>query len=102
MWKRLSLLWVVLKGDARVLWHALKHPQSPRWLKWAVAGVALYLLSPVDLIPDVLPFFGVVDDIVLIPLALRWVLKKLPPAVREAAERAAGRTPGATVVDEGR
>lgn len=99
MWKRLSLLWVVVKGDARVLWHALKHPQSPRWVKFAVAGVALYLLSPVDVIPDVLPFFGVVDDIVLIPLALRWILKKLPPAIRESAERAAGRAPQATVVD---
>ena len=50
------------------------------WL--AVAGMALYLLSPVDFIPDVVPIFGVVDDLVLIPLAIRYVLRKLPAAVR--------------------
>ena len=46
MWKRLSLLWSVIRGDARLLWFALRHPLAPRWLKPAVAGVALYLLSP--------------------------------------------------------
>jgi uncharacterized membrane protein YkvA (DUF1232 family) len=102
MWKRLSVLWVVIKGDARVLWHALKHPASPRWLKFATAGMALYLLSPVDLIPDFLPIVGVVDDLVILPLALRWIINKLPPHGRQAAERAAGRAPEATVVDEGR
>jgi hypothetical protein len=35
----------------------------------------------------------------VLPLALRWIVKKLPAPVREAAERAAGRTPTATVVD---
>jgi uncharacterized membrane protein YkvA (DUF1232 family) len=102
MWKRLSVLWVVVKGDARVLWHALKHPQSPGWLKFATAGMALYLISPLDLIPDFLPIVGVVDDIVLLPLALRWIINKLPPSVRQAAERAARRRPDATVIDEGR
>jgi uncharacterized membrane protein YkvA (DUF1232 family) len=100
MWKRLSVLWVVVRGDARVLWHALKHPQSPGWLKWATAGMALYLVSPVDLLPDMIPVIGVVDDIVLIALALRWIVKKLPPQIRQAAERAAGRVPDATVVDD--
>jgi uncharacterized membrane protein YkvA (DUF1232 family) len=99
MWKRLSMLWVVIRGDARVLWHALKHPASPGWLKFAVAGMALYLLSPIDLIPDFLPLVGVVDDLVVLPLALRWIIKRLPDPVRQAAERAAGRTPAATVVD---
>lgn len=82
MWKRVAMLWALVRGDARLLWRALKHPLSPPWLKLAVAGMALYLLSPVDFIPDVVPFFGVVDDLVLIPLAVRFVLRKLPAAVR--------------------
>ncbi len=83
MWKRLSLLWTVIRGDARLLWLALKHPLSPRWLKPAVALMVIYVISPIDLIPDVVPFLGVMDDVVLVPLAIRFVLKRLPARVRD-------------------
>jgi uncharacterized membrane protein YkvA (DUF1232 family) len=82
MGKRLLLLWTLLRGDARRLWLALRHPASPTWLKWAVAGLALYLVSPVDLLPDFIPPLGMVDDLVLIPLAIRALLNRLPPNVR--------------------
>lgn len=87
MFKRLTLLWTVLRGDARQLWFALRHPAAPGWLKWGTAMIALYLLSPIDLIPEAIPFIGVVDDLVLVPLAIRWLLKRLPPELRAAASR---------------
>ena len=86
MWKRLSLLWTVVRGDARLLWLALKHPKSPGWLKPAVALMVIYVVSPVDLIPDVVPFLGLMDDVVLVPLAIRFVLKRLPARVRDDIE----------------
>jgi len=92
MWKRVSIIWAVVRGDARVLWHALRHPQSPGWLKLGALGIVLYLLSPVDLIPDVVPLFGVLDDLVVVPLAIRWLIQRLPPSLRAEAERRAGRT----------
>ncbi len=82
MWKRLALLWTVVRGDALALWRALRHPLSPGWLKLATAGIVLYVLSPVDLIPEFIPLIGVVDDIVLVPLAIRFILGKLPASVR--------------------
>jgi uncharacterized membrane protein YkvA (DUF1232 family) len=82
MFKRLAVLWTVVRGDAMALWRALRHPLAPGWLKWAVAGVLLYLLSPVDLIPEFVPLLGVMDDIVLVPLAIRTILKRLPAALR--------------------
>jgi uncharacterized membrane protein YkvA (DUF1232 family) len=82
MGKRLLLLWTLVRGDALRLWRALKHPGSPGWLKWAVAGLVLYLLSPVDLLPDFIPIIGLVDDLVLIPLAIRFLLGKLPAPVK--------------------
>lgn len=82
--KRLSLLWTLLRGDARQLWAALRHPAAPGWLKWGTAAIALYLFSPVDLLPDWLPLLGVVDDLVLVPLAVRWLLQRLPPEVAAA------------------
>ena len=52
MWKRVAVIWTLVRSDARLLVRALKHSESPAWLKWGVAGVALYLISPIDLIPD--------------------------------------------------
>ena len=36
MWKRLSLLWMLVKGDARRLWFAVRHPAAPGWLKLGI------------------------------------------------------------------
>jgi uncharacterized membrane protein YkvA (DUF1232 family) len=89
MWKRLSLLWAVVRGDARQLWQALRHPLAPAWLKPAALLLVLYVISPIDFIPDVIPIIGVMDDIVLIPLAIRFLLNKLPERVRADIGRAA-------------
>lgn len=83
MIKRLTLLWTVLRGDARQLWFALRHPAAPGWLKIGTALVALYLFSPFDIVPDFIPFVGVIDDLVLVPLAIRWLLGRLPPELRQ-------------------
>jgi uncharacterized membrane protein YkvA (DUF1232 family) len=90
MWKRVSLLWMLVKGDARRLWFALRHPDAPAWLKAGTVLLLLYLVSPIDLIPDTIPLFGVVDDLVLLPAAIRWMLNRLPAHVRADADRRAG------------
>jgi uncharacterized membrane protein YkvA (DUF1232 family) len=86
MLKRLTLIWALVRGDARRLWWALKHPLAPRWLKLGVALLVLYVLSPIDLIPEFIPVLGVVDDLVLVPLAIRFLLKRLPPGIRSDIE----------------
>ena len=49
-------------------------------------GVAIaYVAMPIDLIPDFIPFFGMMDDAILVPLAIRWLLKRLPPEIAAAA-----------------
>lgn len=85
MWKRLAVLWTLVRADARRIWIALRHPATPGWFKAGVALALLYLISPVDLLPDVLPVVGVVDDLIVVPLVLRWLLRKLPPEVARAA-----------------
>jgi uncharacterized membrane protein YkvA (DUF1232 family) len=90
MWKRWLLLWRVLRGDARRLWFALRHPAAPTWLKVGTALIVLYVLSPIDLIPDFIPVLGWVDDIVLVPLAIRFLLDRLPAPIRGDADRRAG------------
>jgi len=87
---------VLVRGDARWLWYALRHPLAPGWLKPSAALLLLYLVSPLDLIPDTIPIIGVLDDLVLLPLAVRWLLSKLPGALRADIDRRFGEAaPGA-------
>ena len=88
MWKRFTLLCSLVRGDARRLWLALRHPAAPTWLKVGTALIVLYVVSPIDLVPDVLPVIGVVDDLILVPLAIRWLLNRLPPDIAAATARA--------------
>ena len=91
MWKRLAALWALVRGDARRLWIALRHPLAPAWLKWGTAAMVLYLFSPIDLIPDALPLVGVVDDLIIVPAAIRWLLNRLPPALRAEIDQGRAR-----------
>ena len=82
MFKKFAALYVLVRQDVHTLWHALRHPARPAWLRPAVALVALYLFSPIDLVPDVLPVIGIVDDLVLIPLLISWMVRLLPDALK--------------------
>lgn len=99
MWqfgKRVAQLWALVREDARLLWAALRHPGAPRWLRWGVAAIVAYLLLPLDLIPDLIPAVGLLDDLVLVPLAMRWLYRRLPDSLRADIERgraAAGAPP---------
>jgi uncharacterized membrane protein YkvA (DUF1232 family) len=47
-----------IKRKTMVLWFAARHPDTP-WIAKCVAAFALaYALSPIDLIPDFIPIFG--------------------------------------------
>jgi len=62
-----------------------KDPRVPRSAKLAVAIAGLWVLSPIDLIPEFLPVIGPLDDIVVVALALRFAARRVPhDAIREA------------------
>ena len=92
MWKRFSALWTLVRRDGRLFWYALRHPDAPPWLKPAAFGLFLYAISPIDLIPDFIAGLGIVDDVVLIPLAVHLMLKRLPPHILRQAEARATAT----------
>ncbi len=88
MFKRAVLLWRVFRGDAMRLWFALRHPAAPLWLKVGTALLVLYVLSPIDLIPDTIPLLGWVDDAAILTFGIRWLLARLPAHIRADAELA--------------
>ena len=58
-----------------------KDPLVPRRAKAAVLVAAIWVASPIDLIPEFLPVIGPLDDIVVVLLAFRYAARQVPPDV---------------------
>jgi uncharacterized membrane protein YkvA (DUF1232 family) len=56
-------------------------PRVPRRAKIAIILAGLWLLSPIDLLPEFLPVIGPLDDVVVIALALRYAARSVPRRV---------------------
>jgi len=77
---------VLFRKEVAQLWKALRARETPLYLKAATLFVAFYLINPFDIVPDFLPVLGWVDDIVLVPLMVSWIVSRLPvPAPAYAA-----------------
>jgi uncharacterized membrane protein YkvA (DUF1232 family) len=73
----------MLKKEIIILYYALKDKRTTLLSKIPALVSVLYLLSPIDLIPDIIPFAGYLDDLVVVPLLLNLSIHLLPPEVRE-------------------
>ncbi|GHF37567.1 uncharacterized membrane protein YkvA (DUF1232 family) [Amycolatopsis bartoniae] len=62
-----------------------RDPRVPRRAKAVIGFAALWVLSPIDLIPEFLPVIGPLDDIVVVALALRYAGRRVPRDVLLAA-----------------
>ena len=62
-----------------------KDPRVPRAAKVAIALAGLWVLSPIDLIPEFLPVIGPLDDVIVVALAFRFAARRVPhDAIYEA------------------
>ena len=63
----------------RLAWRLIRDARVPGWTKLLVPGVMLaYLISPVDLFPDVVPLIGQLDDLAVLALAVRLFIEMCP------------------------
>lgn len=88
----IAVLWAVAPGQAtlgaaarlvpdlvRLIRRLAADPTLPRGVRvrlWLLVG---YLVSPIDLVPDFVPVLGWADDLVLVALVLRSVLRSAGP-----------------------
>jgi uncharacterized membrane protein YkvA (DUF1232 family) len=56
-------------------------PRVPFKAKAAVVLAGLWVLSPIDLLPEFLPVIGPLDDVVVVALALRYTARRVPREV---------------------
>jgi uncharacterized membrane protein YkvA (DUF1232 family) len=73
----------MLKKEILILFFGLRDSRTTLLAKLPAILSIIYLISPIDLIPDFIPFFGYIDDIVIVPLLLNVAIKLLPADVRE-------------------
>jgi len=66
---------------ATFLWHLVKDPRVPLGVKWSLVGLAVYLASPIDLIPDWIPGAGYLDDVLVAGFVVNYVLARVSPDV---------------------
>jgi uncharacterized membrane protein YkvA (DUF1232 family) len=90
---RFSLLarFVTFRKELATLWQAFVSSETPVHLKALMLLVPAYLLSPIDLIPDMIPLLGWVDDFIVVPLLVSFIVKLLPqkaPVYRRTADGA--------------
>ncbi len=83
-WLVASRTWArSVKRDVLTLWFVRAHPDTPWTARLLAALVVAYAFSPIDLIPDVIPVLGWLDDVILLPALIWLTVRLLPPHVRE-------------------
>jgi uncharacterized membrane protein YkvA (DUF1232 family) len=88
---RMSNFLMFLPNLAKLLGRLLRDARVPTAEKALFLGAISYFVMPVDIIPDIFPFIGQVDDIYLIALTLlRLVNRTDDRVVREVPDRELG------------
>jgi uncharacterized membrane protein YkvA (DUF1232 family) len=94
--RRLKTWARTLTRDVHALYLAGRDPRVAWYAKALSIAVAGYALSPIDLIPDIIPLLGYLDDLILVPAGILLVIRLIPPDIMaEHRKRAsqAGRPP---------
>ena len=91
LWQRLRFWARLVLRDGLALYVAARHARTPWYAKLLALIVAAYALSPIDLIPDVIPVLGFLDEVILLPIAIALIARLIPADImaesRAAAER---------------
>ena len=74
-----------LVRDVHAVALAARDPRVPWYAKALALAVAAYALSPIDLIPDMIPVLGYLDDLLIVPLGLALVVRMIPAPLARAA-----------------
>ncbi|MEB3311363.1 MAG: YkvA family protein [Snowella sp.] len=77
--------------------------RNPRYRWWMILGTLVYLLSPLDISPDVLPIVGEIDDFVLVTMLMtevsQLVIEKLKSRSSPVSVTEASNSPAETTIE---
>jgi len=67
--------------NIKLIWRLLNDGRISPWLKMIIPVTLLYLLFPVDIVPDFAPGLGQLDDIAVILLGLKFFVEMCPEEI---------------------
>lgn len=70
------------RGPLEMLLLGVRDPRVPITSKAVMIATLAYVASPIDIIPDFIPFVGHLDDMILIPIGVTVAVSLLPPGLR--------------------
>ena len=76
-----------IKDDVLILYYAWKNPKTPAYVRGLLVLMTIYVISPIDIIPDYLPFLGIADDLTIVPAGILALTQLLPKQVRLESEQ---------------
>jgi uncharacterized membrane protein YkvA (DUF1232 family) len=90
-WLMKPALLGTLLAQLRLAFRLMREPSVPMLTRTLPLLAALYLIFPLDFIPDVLPGLGQLDDLGVVVLALDLFLRWCPPRAKAFHETALAR-----------
>jgi uncharacterized membrane protein YkvA (DUF1232 family) len=67
--------------QARLAWRLMFDPRVPLWVKMIVPASLVYVISPVDFVPDVIPGLGQLDDLAVVVIGVKLFIELCPPEI---------------------
>lgn len=80
----ISRRWRIFRQETLILFYAIQQRETPIFPKLLIGLTLLYLISPVDAVPDFIPFFGYLDDLIIVPFFINISFRLLPDRIRDA------------------
>ena len=71
------------KHEIKVYTLVFRDKRTPKLARLLLALALVYMLSPIDLIPDFIPVLGHLDDIIIVPALIILATKMVPREVME-------------------
>jgi len=66
---------------AKLSWRVVRDDRIPMWIRGGLVGTAAYLVLPFDVIPDWIPVLGQLDDLLVMSIGVRMLLRRVPEDV---------------------
>ena len=59
----------------QAMWNAFKSPATPAYIKAIIIGGLIYVVSPLDIVPDVIPVVGLLDDVGVVGVVFSQLIR---------------------------
>jgi len=77
-----------------LIWQLMRSGDVPSWIKFIPPLAILYLLSPIDIVPDPILGLGQLDDVAVLLLSVKLFVELCPPGVvQRMRDELGGSTP---------